>query len=109
LDYAAYVWSPHQASNIAWIERVQRRFTNKLPGLADLSYKDRLSSFGAESLELRWFRQDLLLVYEINFGRIDVKAESYFSFASFGHDTRGHSYKLLMHCSRVDVWKNFFS
>jgi hypothetical protein len=76
LDYAAYVWSPHHASNIAWIERVQRSFTNKLSGLADLSYKDRLSAFDAESLDLRWFRQDLFLIYEIKSGRIDVKAES---------------------------------
>jgi hypothetical protein len=89
LEYAACVWSPHRASKIARIERVRRSFTNKLCGLADLSYKDRLSSLGAESLELRRVRPgpDARL-YKIIFGHIDVGAESYFSFAYSGHDAR---------------------
>jgi hypothetical protein len=53
---------PYHASKFAQIERVQRGFTVKLPGLAELSYKDRLDWLDAESLELRGLRSNLILV-----------------------------------------------
>ena len=37
------------------------------------------------------------------FGLVDVNAKDLFTFANSGHDPRGHSYKLLVHCNRVDI------
>jgi hypothetical protein len=89
LEYVACVWSPYHVTKIAQIERVQRSFTKKLLGLTNLSYSDRLSMLGIESLALRRIHLDLTL--------------------ASGHNTRGHSYKLLLQHSRVDVRKRFFS
>jgi hypothetical protein len=62
---------------------------------------------GIESLALRRIHLDLTLAYKILFGLVDVSAENYFTFAYSGHNTRGHSYKLLLQHSRVDVRKRF--
>jgi len=42
LEYAQSVWSPFRMKDIVTIENVQRRPTNMLPGLKELSYKERL-------------------------------------------------------------------
>ena len=34
---------------------------------------------------------------------------NFFTFANSRYDTRGHSFKLLGHHSRIDLRKNFFS
>ena len=109
LEYASCVWSPYHASKITQIERVQRRFTKRLPGFADITYKDRLHILNTDSLELRRLRNDLLLTYKILFNLVDIDAADFFTFANSRYDTRGHSFKLLAHHSRIDLRKNFFS
>lgn len=47
---------------IAQIVCIHRRFTDRLPGLADLTYDDRWSLLKADSLDLRWLRLDLIYV-----------------------------------------------
>jgi hypothetical protein len=101
LEYAACVWSPYHASKLAQIERVQRSFNKSYLALPT-SAISRLTSLGVESLELRRVYLDLILVYRIIFGNVDVNAERYFSFANSGYDTRGRSYKILLHYSRID-------
>lgn len=54
-------------------EVVQHSVTKRLPGIDNLSYKDRLSLLGAESLKLRRVHFDLKLAYNIIFGLIDIK------------------------------------
>jgi ribonuclease P/MRP protein subunit RPP40 len=63
LEYASCVWSPYHTLKIAQIERVQRRFTKKLPGFADIAYKERLRILNTDSLELRHLRNDLIFAY----------------------------------------------
>ena len=48
--------------DIETIERVQRRFTKKLPGLRKFSYAERLSRLRLHSLELRRLLTDLVCV-----------------------------------------------
>ena len=43
LEYNSPVWSPHLLKDINLIERVQHRFTKRLPGMYGMSYNDRLS------------------------------------------------------------------
>lgn len=59
--------------------------------------------------ELKRVPLDILLVYKIPFGLIDINAENCFSVANSEHDTRGHSYEELTNCSLVDVLKYCFS
>ena len=38
LEYASSVWAPHLIKHINAIERVQKRFTKRIPELSNLSY-----------------------------------------------------------------------
>ena len=78
LEYASCVWSPYHALKITQIERVQRRFTKRLPGFADITYKDGLHILNTDSLELRRLCNDLLLTYKILFNLVDIDAADFF-------------------------------
>ena len=47
------------------IERVQRRFTKRIPAIRDMTYSERLAALDLESLEIRRLRADLDLYYKI--------------------------------------------
>ena len=44
-----------------------------LKGTAELQYSERLAILGAETLELRRFKADLMYIYKIVFGLLDVE------------------------------------
>jgi len=52
LEYASPVWSPHHVGKIMQIESVQRRFTERLPDLKDVLYKERLERLALETQEM---------------------------------------------------------
>jgi len=72
-----------------------------------MSYSQRLISLDLESLEVRRLRQDLLLTYKIVFGLINIDSSKFFTLGR-NSITRGHSFKLCLSHSRVDVRKYFF-
>ena len=118
LEYNSSVWSPSYARYIDVLEKVQRRFTKGLSGFKHLSYADRLHKLGAETLELRRLRADLILVYKIVHQLITVDFNSLFNFSSHSWNTRGHNFRLLkphtscnarahsFACRVVDVWNS---
>ena len=55
------VWSPFLKQDIDALERVQRRFTKRLPGFnnSTLAYAERLSRLDLPTLELRRLHSDL--------------------------------------------------
>ena len=111
LEYASCVWSPYQIGRISQIESVQRKFTKRLRGLAMLSYGERLSCLGLESLEMRRLRQDLVYCYKIIFGHVSGACSELFTLSSSVNstvNTRGHIYKLFPHSNRIDTRKFFF-
>jgi len=63
LEFSSPIWSPHYKQDIELIERVQRRFTKRLPGYSNLTYKERLDLLNLPSLELRRIRLDLISCY----------------------------------------------
>jgi len=99
-------WFPHYKKDKQLLERVQHRFTRMLPGLKSLEYDDRLKAFGNWSLEERRNRADLLEVF---------KMKSKWHFCSFiwyllhSWQQRAPLWKIVKHCSNLDVWKYFFS
>ena len=58
-------WSPQFRKDIDAIERVQSRATRLIPGLAGLSYEERLKETGLYSLERRRLRGDMIEMFKI--------------------------------------------
>ena len=107
LEYSSVVWSPHTKGDIECIERVQRRFTKRLPGLKNLTYSQRLKHVNLPSLELRRLHADLLMCYKILFGLVKLSVSDFFIFNPVTV-TRGHQYKLYVkHC--YGARKHFFA
>ena len=65
LEYGACVWNPHHRYLITLIENVQRRATKKIPGLADMTYQERLKKIGMPTLLYRRYRGDMIEVYKL--------------------------------------------
>ena len=53
VEYNYSIWSPLSVVDTESVERVQRRFTKRLPGLKNMSYDQRLKLLDVPSLELR--------------------------------------------------------
>ena len=51
LEHNSVVWSPFYQQDIHIIERVQRKFTKRLPGLSNYSYVERHKLLGLHSLK----------------------------------------------------------
>jgi hypothetical protein len=74
LEYASSLWSPVGTGLVRDIERVQRRFTKRLPGLRSMTYDERLVHLQLESLEVRRRRADLIIVHKALRGHLGVEA-----------------------------------
>ena len=53
LEYCSPLWNPSIFRDIETIEDVQRFFTNRISGMSDLSYWDRLTALKLQSLQRR--------------------------------------------------------
>ena len=67
VEYCSVVWNAHYMKDIVALERVQRRFTKRLPGMKALTYHQRLVKLRLESLEFRRIRLDLVFAYKVIF------------------------------------------
>ena len=92
----------------AKVESVQRSFTKRHPGLNNLTYAQRLCVLGIESLELRRLRNDMVFVYRMLVGLVDMNFDEHFTMR-VDCATRGHEYKLFVNNSRLNIRKHFFS
>ena len=115
------MWNPHLIKHIKQIESVQRRFTKRLPGMTNRTYRKRLAVTGLESLELRRLIYDLVCTYKILWnkllppdtlvpgspGLMDVNVDDLFSFNLSSH-TRSHAHKLYKARCAKGTRQNFF-
>ena len=108
LEYCSVVWNPVLKKDIENLEKVQRRFTKRLPGLQHLTYCQRLARLQLESLELRGLRLDLVFTYKLVFGLIDVDVSDFFKLRCDDRN-RGHQYKLFLPGYRSSVRQHFLS
>ena len=106
VDYCCQVWSPYHVKYILAVESVQRVFTKRLPGLRDHSYIDRLKALNLCTLERRRLESDLVLCYKILHGHVAGTPEK-FGLKLSNRRSRGHSLKLNVELSRVNV-RRFF-
>ena len=107
LEYNSQVWSPYLLGDIDRIEKVQKNFTKKLPGLSRVSYPRRLEILGLPSLEERRIVSDLIAFHKMVHGNIHINTNDFISFSS--NNNRGHSLKVQTPDSRIDVRKYFFA
>ena len=73
-----------------------------------MSYDERLDKLDIERLELRRLHFDLITCFKILHNYVDLPAEDFFTRSNVSF-TRGHSYKLQVPNSRIDVRLHFFS
>jgi hypothetical protein len=107
LEYCSPVWSPYGIVNINKIESVQRQFTKKLKGMSNKSYAERLSMVDLERLELRRLHADLKLCFNILHGYSTLHFNEFFEYSNTTF-TRGHSFKIHVPNSRINVRQSFF-
>jgi len=104
LEYCSQIWSPRLHKDIYNIERVQRSFTKRLPGFKFLSYTKRLLRLNLESLESRRVKADLVLLFKIIHGFVDIDYSAMFDIL-FDRTTRGHDLRICKCHSNVDARK----
>ena len=68
-------WSPQFWKDIDAIVSVQRRATRLIPGLARLSYEERLKETGFYSLERRRLRGDMIEMFKIMKGKDKISVD----------------------------------
>jgi len=101
------VTSPEK--DIECLERVPRTATQRVQGLRNLSYDDRLVHLGLPALDERRLRVDLIETYKILTGKEAVDREHFFQLSSCEYSLRGHNMKLSKQRASLDVRKFFFS
>ena len=109
LEYCIQVWSLHLATDILCLEKIQRAATKIVPGLKKLAYGDRLKRLGLTTLETRRKRGDLIETYKILTGKENIESNKFFWLSDNAHNLRGHSMKISVKRSRLNVRKFSFS
>lgn len=107
LETNSEIFNPCYCLDIDRLESCQRRFTKRLPGLADMTYAERLKALAWDTLELRRVVKDLVLVYKIVNGYVDINPETLFEFRL--DRTRGHARKIVVPLLRKTSSQHFFA
>ena len=93
LEYGNLAWGPFNRADQKLIERVQRRATRLVEGIRHLPYPERLRSLGLPSLYYRRRRGDMIQVYQVLHGGVDLEPDVLFTLDTRSR-TRGHPWKL---------------
>ena len=108
LEYGNIVWGPFNRTDQRRVERVQRRATKKVQELRHLPYQERLRVLKIPSLYYRRRRGDMIAVYQLLHGGLDLDPEDFFNRA-FARDTRGHQWRLVKPRAASRIRRNAFS
>ena len=108
LEYGNLIWGPFYILDQRLVENVQRRATRLVPGIGHLSYIDRLRTLNIPSLAYRRKRGDMLLLYQMFQGHIDLSISDFFALARYS-STRGHSRKIFKSRFSCRARSTFFS
>ena len=108
LEYCNIIWGPFNRADQKLVERVQRRATKLVREIRGLTYQERLGELKLPSLYYRRRRGDMITVYQILHGGVDLVPERFFEFAT-ARDTRGHAWKLVKPQAATRVRRQAFS
>ena len=109
LEYCIQVWSPYLERDITCLENVQRRATKLVHEIRALSYEDRLKILGLTTLKRRRERGDLIETFKLLTGKEKIEYDQFFQLSETAHGLRGHSLKLFVKRSRLEIRRQFFS
>ena len=107
IDFSSVVWNTGYLGDLRMLESVQRKWTKKVEGFADLPYSERLSRLNLFSIKGRLLRADLIQVWKIMSGA-SPQLSGLFLRANQGR-TRGHSLKIFVPHHSTDIRGRFFS
>ena len=93
LEYGNVLWGPFNREDQRLLERVQRRATKLVSNIRILTYPERLRRLRLPSLYYRRRRGDMLMIYQLLQGQVDLDPDDFVSRSSVT-TTRGHSQKL---------------
>lgn len=108
VEYANTVWSPYKKKDINMLENVQRRATKLVPGLSNMSYKERLIELKLPSLSYRRLRGDMIETFKILNDKYDFDPTTLFKLRK-DSVTRGNDQKLYKQRSRLNIRKYSFT
>lgn len=108
LDYCSQIWSPYMSGDIDFIEKLQRKATKSVLGLSNLDYNERLYRLKLSSLVERRHKLDMVELYKIINGYVNVDASKYFTLRN-NPRLRGHNFHLKTNRFNTLVRKNFFT
>ena len=108
IDFGCVVWNTGYVGDQRMLESVQRRWTKKVCGFADLPYSMRLSLLNLFSIKGRLLRGDLIQVWKIMSGSCP-SLSGLFESVIYNYCTRGHSKKIFKPRHSTDVRSRFFS
>ena len=106
-EYAVYLWSPYQIGLREKLERTQRRATKLVRNITHKSYEERLSSLNLMSTLDRRDRGDMIMTYNIINHRVEM--DSRFMKMDTESRTRGHTMKLKISRSKIEIRRIFFT
>ena len=112
LEYCTEVWNPHLEKDIKALENVQRRATKLVPQLSKLPYDERLRSLKLYPLKDRRMRGDMITVYKMMNGMIDINRDKIIPMLKTplnGINTRSHDKQLKGSIVRTESRKSFFT
>ena len=109
LEYCPQVWSPYQKNLINKIEKVQRSFSRRIPGLQNISYRERLTTLKLQSLEHRRLISDLITCFNIVHGLSSLTFTDFFTFSPSRFCTRGHPLRLSIPLTKKNSEKFVYS
>ena len=107
LEYASSLWNVEYLGDLRLLERIQRRWTRAVSGMADVPYGERLKMLDLFSFKGRLLRTDLILVWKIINRKCAIECDKMLSFVSSAR--RVHKYKLFVPRTRLEVRRRFFS
>ena len=108
LEFGNMVWGPFNRTDQRLLERVQRRATRMVASIRHLPYKERLKLLKLPSLYYRRKRGDMIFLYQLFHGGVDIRPEDFFTLAADGI-TRGHPFKVLKPRAVCRVRRSIFS
>ena len=107
LEYAVYLLSPYQIGLRDKLEWTQRRATKLVRNIKHKSYEERLSTLYLMSTLDRRDRGDRIRTYNIINHRVEMDAR--FMKMNTESRTRGHTMKLTISRSKIEIRRKFFT
>ena len=108
IEYANSVWNPYLKKFISAIENVQKRATKLVPGIYNISYKERLKHLNFPNLSYRRYSGDMIEVFKTLNGLYDSSVTNNI-FSIKNTATRENTLKTFKEGCHTELRRNFFT